>query len=201
MKIRSLTFEEFVKKVEAFHGYGAPGVLIGGYMVDLAYRHLPEEGLFDALCETAKCLPDSIQLLTPCTVGNSWLVVLNFGRYAVTLYDKTTGRGVRVFVDPVKLEAWPEIKAWFYKLKRKKEQDVSLLMKEIEEAGSDICSIQHVVVADRIVKKAHRSGFAICPKCKESYPVADGPVCLGCREEGLYAVVERPVRVAKQKKS
>ena len=158
MKIRSLTFEEFVKKVEAFHGYGAPGVVIGGYMVDLAYRHLPEEGLFDALCETAKCLPDAIQLLTPCTVGNSWLVVMNFGRYAVTLYDKKSGKGVRVFVDPAKLEAWPEIKAWFYKLKGKKEQDVSLLMKEIEEAGSDICSVQQVVVADRIVKKPHRGG-------------------------------------------
>ena len=190
MNIRSYTFEEFVKKVETFHGYGAPGVVIGGFMVDLAYRHLPEEGLFDALCETPKCLPDAIQLLTPCTVGNSWLVVLNLGRYAMTLYDKTTGKGVRVFIDPVKLEAWPEIKAWFFKSKKKKEQDVSLLMKEIEEAGSSICSVQRVVMADRIVKKPHRSGFALCPRCKESYPVADGPVCLGCREEGLYVVEE-----------
>jgi formylmethanofuran dehydrogenase subunit E len=188
MKIRSYTFKEFVEKVKAFHGYGAPGVLIGGFMVDLAYHHLPEEGLFDALCETPKCLPDAIQLLTPCTVGNSWLVVLNLGRYAMTLYDKTTGKGVRVFIDPVKLEAWPEIKAWFFKLKKKKEQDVALLMKEIEEAGSDICSVQHVIVADRIVEKPHRPGFALCPRCKESYPAADGPICLGCREEGLYVV-------------
>jgi formylmethanofuran dehydrogenase subunit E len=188
MNIRSYSFEEFVEKVRVFHGYGAPGVIIGGFMVDLAYRYLPKEGLFDALCETQKCLPDAVQLLTPCTVGNSWLVVVNLGRYALILYDKSTGEGVRVSIDPAKLEAWPEIKAWFFKLKRKKEQNVLLLMKEIEEAGSTICKVQRVKVADRVVDKPHRKGFTVCPRCKESYPIADGSVCLGCQNAGLYEV-------------
>ena len=102
MNIRSYTFEQYVERVRDFHGFAAPGVLIGGFMVELAYQHLPEEGLFDAISETAKCLPDAIQLLTPCTVGNGWLTVINMGRYAMTLYNKYTGEGVRVFVDPLK---------------------------------------------------------------------------------------------------
>ena len=102
VKIMDHTFEEFVEMVRAFHGFEAPGVLIGGFMVDYASRHLSEGRLLDALCETPKCLPDAIQLLTPCTLGNGWLTTVKVGRFALTLYDKETGEGVRVFIDPAK---------------------------------------------------------------------------------------------------
>ncbi len=187
MKIRSYTFEEFMERVRTFHGYTAPGVIIGGFMVDFAYQHLPTDGIFDALCETPKCLPDAVQLLTPCTIGNGWLTVVNVGRYAVTFYDKKTGTGIRVFVDATKVEAWVEIKNWYFKLKAKKEQDEGLLMQQIKEAGSRICSVQHVKVAERFLGTKHRGGFAVCPQCKEAYPVADGTLCLGCQGEGLYS--------------
>ena len=85
--------------------------------------HLPAEILFDAVCETRNCLPDAIQLLTPCTIGNGWLKVVNVGRFALSLYDKYEGEGVRVFLDPVKVADWPEINNWYLKLKPKKEQD------------------------------------------------------------------------------
>jgi formylmethanofuran dehydrogenase subunit E len=195
-KVLSYTFEEFVSRVKSFHGFEAVGVIVGGFMVDLAYKHLPKEGvLFDALCETPKCLPDSIQLLTPCTTGNGWLTVINVGRFALTLYDKATGEGVRVFVDPARIEAWPELKAWFLKLKTKKEQDVNLLLDEAKRAGGNICGVERVRVADSLrLRKRHRGEFAICPVCKEAYPLADGTTCLACRgSEELYGAVEREV--------
>ena len=43
MNICSYTFEEYVERVRSFHGFAAPGVVIGGFMVDLAYQHLPED--------------------------------------------------------------------------------------------------------------------------------------------------------------
>ena len=87
MSIGSRTHEEFMEEARAFHGYPAPGLIIGGYMVELAKRHIPEGVLYDAISETAHCLPDAVQMLTPCTVGNGWLRVLPFGIYALTLYD------------------------------------------------------------------------------------------------------------------
>jgi formylmethanofuran dehydrogenase subunit E len=187
MNILNYTFEEFVERVKAFHGYSAPGVIIGGFMVDLAYRSLPEKGLWDALCETPKCLPDAIQLLTPCTVGNGWLTVVNVGRYALTLYNKESGEGVRVFVDTEKLEAWPELKTWFFKLKTKKEQDADLLSTQIKEAGSGICGVQKAEVDKRFIKRRPRGRLAVCPKCQEGYPLDDGPLCLACSgKEILY---------------
>ena len=102
MDIGLHSWQEFFDMVQAFHGYPAPGVLIGGYMVAAATagcrRHPLRHGR-----ETRSCLPDAIQLLTPCSVGNGWLRILPFGRYALSLYDKYSGEGWRVFVDPKKL--------------------------------------------------------------------------------------------------
>jgi formylmethanofuran dehydrogenase subunit E len=186
MNICNYTFDEYVELVRNFHGFAAPGVLIGGFMVDLAYRHLSEEGLFDALCETPKCLPDAIQLLTACTIGNGWLTVHNTGRYAMALYDKRSGEGIRVYIDALKLNKWPEIQGWFLKLKPKAAQNIELLMTQIKAAEGDVCSVQHIRVAERFLVKKHRSGFAICPCCNEAYPFADGTLCLGCQSGAIY---------------
>ena len=56
MSIGSRTHEEFMEEARAFHGYPAPGLIIGGYMVELAKRHMPEGVLYDAVSETARCL-------------------------------------------------------------------------------------------------------------------------------------------------
>jgi formylmethanofuran dehydrogenase subunit E len=192
MKICSYTFEEYVERVRAFHDFAAPGVVIGGFMVDLAYQYLPEEGLFNVLCETPKCLPDAIQILTAKTVGNGRLTVINLGRYAMTFYDISSGEGVRVSLDQTKLEVWPEIKSWFLKLKSKKEQDYTLLMAQIRESGTSIFSFEHVRVSPRLLVRKRRGRIAVCPKCKEAYPIADGTTCLGCQEEMPYVVPEIP---------
>jgi len=188
--IRSYTYEKYVEMAKEFHGYEAPGIIMGGFMIDLAYRHLPEEGLFDALCEAPKCLPDAVQLLTPCTIGNGWLSVVNVGRFALTLYDKHTGEGVRVSIDPKKLENWPEIKVWFLKLKPKHEQDTKRLLEEIRQAGDTIASIMRVKVAKRLLQKPRRGGITICSRCGEAYPAADGPICLGCTGDSLFTPVD-----------
>ncbi len=181
MKIRSYTYEEYIDMVKSFHGYAAPGMVIGGFMVDLAYQHLPKEGLFDSVSETPACLPDAIQLLTPCTIGNGWLRVIDTGRFALILYEKTQGEGIRVFLDPARLPAWPEIKSWYLKLKPKKEQDFQLLIEQIKQAGSSIYGVQRVKVKPQLITgKKHRNEFTICPSCGESYPVDDGEICRGC---------------------
>ncbi len=95
---------------------------------------------------------------------------------------------MRVFLDPGKIEAWSEIKNWFFKLKPKKEQDDKLLLQQIKEAGARICSVQKVKVSSRLLEKRHRSAFAICARCGESYPVSDGELCLACQSTTPYLV-------------
>jgi formylmethanofuran dehydrogenase subunit E len=185
--ICSVPIQDFVRRVEDFHGAAAPGVVLGGYMVDLAYRHLPAtSSLFDALSETRTCLPDAIQLLTPCTIGNGWLRVLDLGRFALSLYDKYSGDGIRVFLDPAKLDSFMKIKTWFFKLRPKQEQDLDVLLGEIHTAASQVCGVMPVRLKPGFLARRHRGGFRICPGCRESYPAADGDSCLACSGETPY---------------
>jgi formylmethanofuran dehydrogenase subunit E len=165
-------------------------MVLGGFMVDLALKNLPKGEFFDALCETSTCLPDAVQLLTPCTTGNGWLKVINMGRYAVTLYEKFGGRGIRVYVDAPKVEVWPELKEWYYKLKPKKEQNFDRLMAEIKEAGAGVCSMKDVQLDPNFIKVSRRKGFKICVMCGESYPISDGAICRGCQGDAPYVDTE-----------
>jgi formylmethanofuran dehydrogenase subunit E len=181
MDIAAYTFDEFLQKVRAFHGNPSPGVTLGGIMVSMAQSTLPKGTLFDAICETDKCLPDAIQILTPCTIGNGWMRIVNSGRFSVSLYDKHTGEGVRVFVDPEKARAFPEINKWFFALVPKKQQDKERLMNEIKNSGAEILGMRRIKVDIGALPSPEDSQYAICPQCKESYLPNDKGVCLACQ--------------------
>ncbi len=190
MNIGPYSFEEFKAKAAAFHGYPAPGLIIGGYMVELARRQLPEGTLFDAVVESPKCLPDAVQILTPCTVGNGWVRVLNLGRYALALYDKYTGVGARVWLDVDKMGPYDEIRSWFLKLKKKADQDTDRLFAQIEAAGDSICSLAPIRMDDRARGHKSMGRVGVCPICAEAYPASDGAICRGCQGEAPYALTQ-----------
>ena len=194
MKTQPFDIEKYIYVVQSFHGYTAPGVIIGGFMVNIAKSKIPEGVLFNAICETPVCLPDAIQLLTPCTVGNGWVKIINLGRFALSLYDKDQGNGFRVFLDPKKLENWSEIKDWFFKLKPKAEQNMELLMAQIKEAEATLCGIHPICVRPELLKKEKRGEIVMCLCCQEAYPSKDGEVCRGCQGQSPYIITEAPER-------
>ncbi|MDY6853124.1 MAG: FmdE family protein [Thermodesulfobacteriota bacterium] len=180
------SYDELLERIRSFHGHVAPGVVIGAAMVHKALKMIPEGILFDVICETFNCLPDSVQLLTPCTVGNGWLKIYDFGRFALTLYDKYEGKGIRVFMDSEKVKDWPEIKNWYLKLIPKREQDSSLLMENIRRAWGNILSCQEVEIAPSFREKRGIGEVILCPLCKEAYPFRDGDICRPCQGESPY---------------
>jgi formylmethanofuran dehydrogenase subunit E len=191
MNIGPYSYDEYLSAVISFHGYAAPGLMMGGFMVDIALSHMPEGVLFDSVSETKNCLPDAIQLLTPCTVGNGWLRILNLGRYALSLYDKHHGDGVRVFVDSQKLRAWPEVEAWLLKLKCKDAQDQELLLNHIREAGRELYGVEAVHIQPQYLNRRHKGHIGICALCGEPYPVDDGAICRACQGEAPYVASGR----------
>jgi len=204
MKSPRFDLEEYIRLVESFHGYVAPGLIIGGFMVNLAKSSLSEGTLFNALCETTACLPDAIQLLTPCTIGNGRLKILNFGRFAISLFDKDKGKGYRGYLDCRKLDAWPEIKTWFFKLKVKTEQDKELLLAQIKEAGDRLCRTEPILVRSEFLGKKKRGEIVICSCCQEAYPAKDGEICRACQGGSPYVVPEtseKPILVMSALKS
>ncbi len=190
MKIGQHDYEEFIDIIKSFHGNLAPGIVMGGFMVDLAYRHLPEDGVFDAVAETSACLPDVIQLLTPCTIGNGWLKIVNTGRYAITMYDKYNGIGVRISPDSEKLKNWSELEAWYLKLKPKKEQDKALLLQQIKDAGTGIFKVEHVRLDPDFLAEKKKSGIVQCPECSETYRSDAEGLCPFCSGEMPYLATD-----------
>jgi len=186
MNICTYSYEEYLHLVKSFHGNLAPGLIIGGFIVDLAMKHLPEGQFFDAVCETPVCLPDAVQILTPCTIGNGWLSIVPFGKFAVTLYEKYTGKGVRVYLDTKKLNDWPEIRDWYLKKKKKHEQNPEVLLAQIKEAGHGLLSIQHVQVEPEKVRRKKLGPVEVCPVCGEAYPARDGGRCRSCQGDTPY---------------
>ncbi len=183
-------YEEYIKMVTDFHGTAAPGLLIGGYMVDLAYKQLPKDGFYDVVCESVKCLPDAVQILTPCSIGNGWLKIEKIGRFAMTFFNKYNGDGIRLYLDTDKLKEYPEIHEWFFRTKPKHDQDSDALMRSIREAGSRIVSVQKVKVNIRQEKKKNTTN-AICSVCGESYPFKEGSdKCKVCSGEIRYYITE-----------
>ena len=188
------TYPEALDFIRSFHGHVAPGLVIGLKMVDWAREQLPEDILFDGVCETNSCLPDAVQMLTPCTVGNNWLKIKDLGRFALTLYDKFNGNGMRVFIDPAKLKQWPEFFDWFYKRKPKPDQDFDRLLEEIRLAGSDCLSRTPATIHPSYRVKSSKGRIGTCPLCGEAYPAIHGGICRGCQGEAPYTqsrVLER----------
>jgi len=58
------TLTDYEKMIHDFHGSQAPGLIIGGFMVDLAMQNLPEGEFFDRKHLT-NCQSFLIELLFP----------------------------------------------------------------------------------------------------------------------------------------
>ena len=144
--IRHYTVDEYIDRLTVYHGHFSPGLLLGGFMVDAAAKRMTRYEFFDAISETLLCLPDAIQILTPCTVGNGWLKIIDTGRFAIALYEKQSGDGVRVSIDVSKLNPYPELRNWFMRLVAKHEQDHDALKQEILAAGPGILSLKNIKV-------------------------------------------------------
>ncbi len=182
------SYEEFCEAVERFHGWKAPGVVIGGFMVDLAQEYIGQGVETDAIVETIHCLPDAVQILTPCTFGNGWMKVLDWDKFALTLYDKKKLEGVRVWLDLEKTRSFPDVYNWYMRLVPKKALPLDLLLKGIEEADREMLSSAPVQVI-RHQGKIKKGRIEICSRCGEAYPACQGDACLTCQGKGYYRLI------------
>ena len=191
-------FLQLVEKVYSFHTKRAPGIPIAIEMVNRVLEKLGKPQKLCAIAETRTCLPDAIQYLVGCTVGNGELRVLEpLGRYALTLYDrKNEGKGYRISVDLNKIdkEKTPELYKFFLRTRSKEvknfgpERKVSnaQVVKEFIDCGRDIFSMEEVVILN--TDKPPILDCGICEKCGESYTKhkPEDKLCLFCSGELAY---------------
>jgi formylmethanofuran dehydrogenase subunit E len=170
-----------------FHGSTTPGIVIGRYMMEKAKTGFSSDRLFHVIVETSKGLPDAVQILTGCTIGNGGLKLVNLGRYALSLYGRSDGKGIRAYLDPKKLDQYKQIKGWLYKTTPEAAYNMQALIVEIHSAGTGIYSTKPVKMLPRFLKTRPQGKILTCSVCGEAYPQSDGGICRGCTNETPYA--------------
>jgi formylmethanofuran dehydrogenase subunit E len=174
-----------LEEIREFHGFPAPGVAIGAFMVDWAQEQIGRKTEADAIVETLRCLPDAVQLFTPCTLGNGWLRVLDWDRFALTLYDRVGREGVRVWLDTGKAAVFPAIHDWFLKKAPKHALPLDAILESIFEARRAVLSSRPVIVTD-FLRRPKKEAVGICPECGEAFDPRAGERCRGCRQGGYF---------------
>jgi formylmethanofuran dehydrogenase subunit E len=104
MKAQNILESEDFKRCAAFHGHVCPGLSIGFRAAHIAMDRLQENRAEDeeivAVVETDACSADAVQVLTGCTFGKGNFIYRDYGKMALTLLSRNTGRGVRVAMKP-----------------------------------------------------------------------------------------------------
>jgi formylmethanofuran dehydrogenase subunit E len=198
---------DFMKQVERVYAFRsrspirAPGIPIGVEMVNIALEKLGDVKKLGAIAEVGACLSDSIQATTGCTVGNKYLKIYDdIGRYALVLYDRKTGRGVRVYVDLKKIdpEKMPETHKFFLRQRapevktdmKLRAESAKIIFDEFLACQRDIFGWQKVMVKD--YSKPEILPVKVCEVCEESYICddEDSRLCKVCAKEQEYYSVE-----------
>jgi formylmethanofuran dehydrogenase subunit E len=177
---------DFIEQAQSFHGKASPGLMIGSFMVKLAIHSIGHTERYHALCETAWSLPDAVQLLTSCTMGNGRLHIYELGRFALALYRIDSGKGVRVFIDIAKTEHWPAIRRWMLHEEISSDRERVLLDKEILRAGISILSTSSVQIETSLLHHPVYESHAVCISCGEVYPQRTGVRCRACQGYSPY---------------
>ncbi len=184
--ICGIAIDELVLKIEEFHGYRSPGILIGSRMIEKALHELGDTPYLNMVSETVVCLPDAVQMLSGCTTGNGFLQILDWGKFAVTAYDRTTLEGVRAWLNPERLKGYPLIKTWFERNRNgRPKPPFDDMAAEILAAESDLLPCRRV----RLLKSLKNDlpvPTRACPECGEFYPERFGEFCPACRGDIYY---------------
>lgn len=189
--------EEF-KRCAEFHGHICPGLSMGyravkGCMDALKETRAEDEELV-AIVETDACSADAVQVLTGCTFGKGNFIYKDYGKNALTLLSRKTGKGVRASLLPDAFSLDPEHQALMKKVMRGEAtgEEKNLFQKRHLERSYDILErpLEYLFyikdVEMTLPAKARIEPSVICDGCGEGamsskLDVVDGKkLCRGC---------------------
>lgn len=100
MNAKQIIEGEKFKRCADFHGHICPGLSMGYRAAEAAMEWLKENRSVDeeivAIVETDACSADAVQVLTGCTFGKGNFFYRDYGKMALTLLSRQSGKGVRV---------------------------------------------------------------------------------------------------------
>jgi formylmethanofuran dehydrogenase subunit E len=194
--------KDLLKELGNFRRVVEPGLAYGVKMIQKAREYLRIKDLRKAnllvISETTRCLPDAIQFLCGCTIGNKRLIIKDYGKMAATFIDRDKNLAVRVTISPKFQRQDVQRSKEFLRLKEKRRfEDIeSRRLKDafqiLDTPEEELLRIQEVEIVEPLPAVFMPSGIIFCENCGEStredkIQIRDGKkLCLVCAE------VEKP---------
>lgn len=185
--IRTITDPKLLSQIERlvpFHGYLSTGVFVGIQIYNIARRTLgfsEGERLF-VTSEILSCMPDPLQVLGGCAIGNKGLKIEDQGRVAAKISRRAprgvaAAKGVRIVLDPAKTASYPRLHSRYMNTEKvPNEEAISDLIRA--EEGVYTWEMVDLEVPERPEKKV-----AVCHSCRESFVLqGDERSCKSCAE-------------------
>lgn len=200
MTAQEILKSEDFRKCEAFHGHVCPGLSLGYRAAKAGMSWLAEKRSQDeeivAIVETDACSADAVQVLTGCTFGKGNFIFRDYGKMALTLLSRKSGRGVRVSMKPGSLKPNDEHAALIQKLmagqvteedsRRFEALHFQKTCEVLEAPLDDLFVITETAM--EIPPRARMEPSAICARCGEptmpAKMVTSGAdrICRGCTD-------------------
>jgi formylmethanofuran dehydrogenase subunit E len=198
MDAQQIMEREDFKRCEAFHGHLCGGLAIGYVAATAGLGWLKEKRALDeelvAIVETDACCVDAIQVLTGCTLGKGNLIYKDYGKIGFTFFNRRTGQGVRLSMNPDTFRVSDRQLELFQKTRdgsitSAEEEELKKLgmqrtMEVLGTRAEDLFAITPVTTG--IPDKARIEPSTLCSRCGEptmtsKLETVDGAlVCRGC---------------------
>jgi len=193
-----------------FHGHKCPAMPLGLRVGAIAMNRLGVERSGDktllALVELgddhcAHCYGDGIQMITGCTFGKGNIKQLGYGKFGLTLVDRTSGRAVRVVPtaeSQMQMKRTPFFQDYRMKgISPSKVPDavVDPLIEKVLTAPASALFTVSEVFDYTVPKAAENFDSFVCDRCGEMVAEAygrvvhDRKVCIPCQQEMLATPV------------
>ena len=113
---------------------------------------------------------------------------------AVSLFDRETMKGVRVQLDPGRLDRHPVVRDWYFRRlshEVPKRQRYAPVLEQILTLGRDLLSYEWVKIIGP--PKDMTSPVMPCEQCGELFVARDGSICRSCRGDRYAVSLDAPV--------
>ena len=203
MAYRQIDALDYFEAGLALHGHKCPampmGLRVGAAAMNALEVQRAPDGQLLALAEIgtnhcATCFADGIQTVTGCTFGKGNLQRLNYGKWALTLIEKKTGRAVRVSVK-AEIMASSRQEVFFQKYRMRgiaasqvpSEVADPLIQRMLNTPQDQLVTVGEVFTRE-VMDPAHSFESFVCFSCGEMVAEPYGrllgkqKVCIPCRQ-------------------
>ncbi len=183
-------------KAVEFHGHSCPGLLSGMIIGIIALKELAASRSIDeevvTISEGQSCMVDALQIVLGTSLGKGNLILKDYGKTAATIFNRTTGKGIRLSFDFSQIRnILGDLREEMKNLNadERKEFLKKIMFKILERPQSDYLKIENVQM--KIPPEAQIFNTIICENCHEGVMATrvikkDGKnLCISCAQ-GKY---------------